>query len=214
MSLKEIGMICMTKFIFALLVLSSCSVIDYGQLPATIKDSISGKDIVIDDEFYNAQKYSFAKIRIGRSIVAIAVLASANKGKYLWISQDGVRIYTNNGRITKTSGLQYDVSTLDGTQHIKLSSFINFEPSKLYKRNTLLELSNPFAIISQDFTLFEKDIDSQYFNSMLYEEKFTSGKLSFDGVNRYWVDPKGRVIKTEQFIHPNLPKVVIEFYFK
>ena len=75
-------MICMTKFIFALLVLSSCSVIDYGQLPATIKDSIYGKDIVIDDEFYNAQKYSFAKIRIGRSIVAtidLPILIFANE---------------------------------------------------------------------------------------------------------------------------------------
>jgi hypothetical protein len=49
---------------------------------------------------------------------------------------------------------------------------------------------------------------------MLYTEDFTSGKLAFSGINYYWVDPKGRVIKTEQFIHPRLPKVVIEFYFK
>ncbi len=204
----------MTKFIFTLLVLSSCSYIDYGQLPATIKDSIYGKDIVIDDEFYNAQKYSFAKIRIGKSIVAIAVLASASKEKYVWISQDGARIHTNNGRITKTDGLQYDVSTLDGSQNIKLSSFINYDSSKLYRRNTLLELFNPYAIISQQFTLTENGIDSKYFNSMLYTEDFTSGKLAFSGINYYWVDPKGRVIKTEQFIHPSLPKVVIEFYFK
>ena len=64
-------MIYMTKFVFTLLVLSSCSFIDYGQLPATIKDSIYGKDIVIDGEFFNRQKYSFAKIKIGKSIVAI-----------------------------------------------------------------------------------------------------------------------------------------------
>ena len=204
----------MTKFIFTLLVLSSCSFIDYGQLPATIKDSIYGKDIIIDDEFYNAQKYSFAKIRIGKSIVAIAVLASASKEKYVWISQDGARIHTNNGRIVKTVGLQNNVSTLDGSQDIKFTSFINYKPSMLYRRNTLLELSNPNAIIAQEFTLTEKGIDSKYFNSMLYTEDFTSGKLAFSGTNYYWVDPKGRVIKTEQFIHPSLPKVVIEFYFK
>ena len=207
-------MIYMTKFLFTLLIISSCSYIDYGQLPATIKDSVYGKDIVIDDEFYNSQKYSFAKIRIGKSIVAIAVLASADKEKYIWVSQDGARIYTDNGRITKTVGLQHDVSTLDGTQNIKLSSFINYEPSKHYKRDTLLELFNPYAIISQQFILTEKGIDSKYFNSMLYTEDFTSGKLAFSGINYYWVDPKGRVIKTEQFIHPRLPKVVIEFYFK
>ena len=207
-------MIYMTKLIFTLIVISSCSYIDYGQLPATIKDSIYGRDIVIDDEFYNAQKYSFAKIRIGKSIVAIAVLASASKEKYIWISQDGARIHTNNGRITKTVGLQHNVSILDGSQNIKLTSFVNFESSKLNKRNTLLELSNPHAIIAQEFTLTEKGIDSEYFDSMLYKEDFTSGKLAFSGSNYYWVDPKGRVIKTEQFIHPNLPKVVIEFYFK
>lgn len=204
----------MTKFIFTLIAISSCSYIDYGQLPATIKDSIYGRDIVIDDEFYNVQKYSFAKIRIGKSIVAIAVLASASKEKYIWISQDGARIHTNNGRITKTVGLQYDVSTLDGSQNIKLTSFINYDQSKKYSRNTLLELTNPHAIISQQFILTEEGIDSKYFNSMLYAEYFTSGKLAFSGTNYYWVDPKGRVIKTEQFIHPNLPKVVIEFYFK
>lgn len=207
-------MIYMTKFIFTLLVLSSCSYIDYGQLPATIKDSIYGKDIVIDSEFFNGQKYSFAKIKIGKSIVAIAVLASASKEKYVWISQDGARIYTNNGRITKTVGLQHDVSTLDGSQNIKLTSFVNYDPSKLNRRNTLLELSNPHAIIAQEFTLTEKGVDSEYFNSMLYAEAFSSGKLAFSGTNYYWVDPKGRVIKTEQFIHPNLPKLVIEFYFK
>ena len=49
---------------------------------------------------------------------------------------------------------------------------------------------------------------------MLYEETFNSGKLAFNGINYYWVDPKGRVIKTEQNIHPKLPKVIIEFYFK
>jgi len=207
-------MIYMTKIIFTLLLISSCSFIDYGQLPAIIKDSIYDKDIVIDDEFYNAQKYSFAKIKIGKSIVAIAVLASASKEKYVWISQDGVRIYTNNGRITKTVGLQHDISILDGSQNINLASFVNYDPSKSYVRNALIELSNPHAIISQNFNLTEKGIDSKYFNSMLYSEDFASGKLAFGGSNYYWVDPRGRVIKTEQFIHPKLPKVVMEFYFK
>ena len=146
----------MTKLIFTLIVISSCSYIDYGQLPATIKDSIYGRDIVIDDEFYNAQKYSFAKIKIGKSIVAIAVLASASEEKYLWISQDGARIYTNNGRITKTIGLNHDVSILDGSQNIKLTSFINHDSGNLYRRNTLLELSNPHAIIAQEFTQLRK----------------------------------------------------------
>ena len=204
----------MTRLIAILLALSSCSVISYGQLPGLIKDSVFGRDIIVDDEFYKAQNFSFAKIKIGRSLVAIAVLASANNEKYLWVSQDGARIFTNNGRITQTLGLQYNIRVLEGDKDIKKSLFIDYNSAEINKRAVLLELSNPHAIISQEFNLIEKGIDSEYFNSMLYEESFNSGKLAFDGINSYWVDPKGRVIKTEQNIHPRLPKVVIEFYFK
>ena len=76
----------MIKLIIIVLILSSCSVISYGQLPGLIKDSVYGRDILVDDEFYMAQNYSFAKIKIGRSLVAIAVLASAKNEKYLWVS--------------------------------------------------------------------------------------------------------------------------------
>ena len=204
----------MIKLIVILLTLSSCSVISYGQLPGLIKDSIYGRDIIVDDEFYKAQNYSFAKIKIGRSLVAIAVLASANNEKYLWVSQDGARIYTNNGRITETLGLQYNVRVIEGIKDIKKSLFVDYNSAEIYKRSALLELSNPHAIISQEFNLTEKGIDNEYFNSMLYEESFNSGKLAFSGTNYYWVDPKGRVIKTEQNIHPILPKIIIEFYYK
>ncbi len=204
----------MIKLIIIFLVLSSCSVISYGQLPGLIKDSVYGRDILVDDQFYMAQNYSFAKIKIGRSLVAIAVLASAKNEKYLWVSQDGARIYTNNGRITETLGLQYNIRVLEGEKNIKKSLFINYKSSETYKRSVLLELSNPHAIISQEFNLIEKGIDGEYFNSMLYEESFNSGKLSFRGKNYYWVDPKGRVIKAEQNVHPRLPKIIIEFYYK
>ena len=108
----------------------------------------------------------------------------------------------------------YNIRVLEGNKDIKKSLFIDYNSAEINKRAVLLELSNPHAIISQEFNLIEKGIDSEYFNSMLYEESFNSGKLSFSGANSYWVDPKGRVIKTEQKIHPKLPKVVIEFYFK
>ncbi len=121
----------MIKLIIIVLILSSCSVISYGQLPGLIKDSLMGIDIIVDDEFYKAQNYSFAKIKIGRSLVAIAVLASANNEKYLWVSQDGVRIYTNNGRITETIGLQYDVRLLEGNKDIKKSLFINYNSEEI-----------------------------------------------------------------------------------
>ena len=109
---------------------------------------------------------------------------------------------------------EYNVRVIEGMKDIKKSLFTNYNSAEIYKRSVLLELSNPHAIISQEFNLIEKGIDSEYFNSMLYEESFNSGKLAFSGANYYWVDPKGRVIKTEQNIHPILPKVIIEFYYK
>ena len=204
----------MIKLPLVLLAISSCSVISYGELPLLIKDSIVGKDIEVTKDFYDSQLYSFSKIKIGRSTVAITVLASIENGRYLWVSQDGERIYTVNGKISETFGLKHNIKTLSGLGRSPSFSYKDIGLAQTNQSNYLLELSNPPAIIAQQSTLINKGIDENYFNAMLYEEIFTSGNLAFKGSNYYWVDPLGRVIKSEQAIHPRLPKVTIEFFYK
>lgn len=203
----------MIKKIFILLSISSCSIIGFGELPSLVKDSVLGTDFEVTDDFYKAQPYSFAKINIGRNIVAVTVLASVSDGIYLWISADGERIYTKNGKIIKTFGLKHDMNFLD-PQGIDFPSFQFFESNDVYQNSLLLELEKPKAIINYSYLIKEIGIDDNYYNSMKYEEEFQSGKLSWDKVNNYWVDRNGRVIKSIQYIHPMMPKISLEFYYK
>ena len=212
MASQETGMIYMTKIPYVLILLSSCSVINYGELPGVIKDAVVGVDIEVTDEFYNSQPYSFAKMKIGKSIVAITILSTVKDDTYLWLTADGERVYTRNGKIITTNGLQYDSEVLD-TVNLGLSSFRDFDPNSDAYKQILVQLDNPHAIVKQSLTIKQMGIDNTFFNTMLYKESFTSGKLAWEKDNFYWVDTSGRVIKTEQHIHPSMPKVVIEFFY-
>ena len=203
----------MTKIPLVLLLLSSCSSINYGDLPGIVSDSIFGVDIEVTDELYDSQPYSFAKMNIGKSIVAITVLSQIKDDTYLWLTADGERIHTKNGKVVKTEGLKYDIEVLDPLS-LRYISFRDILSSSDRITEILLQLDNPHAIIQQSLFYNQIGIDESYFNSMLYKESFSSGKLAWKEENSYWVDRAGRVIKTEQYIHPRLPKVVIEFFYK
>ena len=213
MELLETWMIFMIKKIFILLSISSCSIIGFGELPSLVRDTVLGTDFEVTDDFYKSQPYSFAKINIGRKIVAITVLASVSNGIYLWISADGERIYTKNGKIIRTFGLKHDMKFLD-PQNIDFPTFQFFESNNTYQNSLLLELNKPMAIINYSLLIKEIGIDEDYYNSMKYEEQFKSGKLAWNMVNNYWFDRSGRVIKSTQYIHPMMPKISLEFYYK
>ena len=213
MALQETGMIYMIRIPLVLVLLSSCSAISFGNLPGIVKNSVIGVDIEITEEFYNSQPYSFAKMKIGKSIVAITILSKVSNGTYLWIAGDGERIHTRNGKIIMTEGLQHDVEVLD-LRNLGPSSYRDFNSELGTFNEILLQLDNPHAIIQQSLSTTEVGIDQSFFNTMLYKESFSSGELTWNKDNFYWVDPTGRVVRTEQYIHPRMPKVVIEFFYK
>jgi hypothetical protein len=204
----------MTRILLILLTLSSCSVITFGQFPSLAKDAIFGVDYEITEEIFNSQPYSFAKVLIGKSIVAITVLSTVNNGVYTWVSADGEKIYTKDGKIIETFGLQNDMKIINSfnLQNIKFELIKSKEEAQ--ERTFLIELDNPHALMSQETSFYNTGIDKNYFNSMLFEERFETSKLKWEGVNYYWVDPQGRVIKSVQNIHPRMPLVTIEFYYK
>ena len=65
----------MTNKIIALLLVtfSSCAHLDYAALPSLAKSIVIGPDdIIVDRDFYEAQPYSFVKIRIGKRLHRVA----------------------------------------------------------------------------------------------------------------------------------------------
>lgn len=182
---------------------NSCSGFDYFQAAPLIKNSLMGyKDIDISDEFIDQQEYSFAKIKIGRSSPVILSLAFIEDGIYEWISADEERVFTFNGKIIRTVGLDHNFSLLSGKNLPEL----NLLP---LTQSRLVELTNPSAMTIQTAKIY-----ADHNEGVIYEEVETS---SFDWsyTNTYEVDhDSGLVKKSSQQIHPNLSEFNIEFFYK
>lgn len=202
----------MIKLLLLLIALSSCSYINYGELPGLIKTSFIGIDLEIDTDFYNAQEYSFLKINLGKAVVAVLVLAQVDGNRYTWISESDERIITQHGRVIATYGLARDASILD--------AFV-LEPIHHEKKSDVLrQLESPKALVQQSFSVKKIGLDSSFkylnknISSTLYIETIYTDLLKWEFKNKYWVNASGQVLKSEQFIHPNLPLIKLEFYFK
>lgn len=190
------------RLMLIVIMISSCSYISYSDLVPLIKTAaFGGEDIEITDEFIAEREYSFAKFKIGRSGVAILTLAYINDGIFEWVSSTDERVFTYNGKIIRTEGLINNINVLNIYDLPETS----YETNKQY--SLLVELTNPSAVVEQK---------SQYtFSKNSITEKVHIPALNKKYENIYLVNQQnGRVTKTIQTIHPRLPMIEINFYYK
>lgn len=212
MAYQGTGLIYMIRIIIILLSLSSCSYINYGQLPQLIKTSYFGVDFEVNQSFYDSQKYSFMKINLGKSVVATMVLSDVDGDRYTWISESNERIITQHGRILETYGLAYDSIILNG---FNLNRVHEEKDSEI-----LLNLKSPSAIVQQNYTIKNLGKDTDYVHLTeeaplrLYVETINTDVLKWTIENKYWLNQNNRVLRSEQYIHPKMPLVQLEFYYK
>lgn len=206
-------MIYMTKpFLFGtiILALSSCAQISYNQAIPLLRTAIIGaKDINVDSEFLEARKFSFVKINLGRSAVAIMPLASiGNDGSYKWVNSTGEVIYTLNGKIIKTVGIVYDMELFNYDDFD-----LNFSSDTLDARYEM-QLHNPKGFITQSAKIsFKAQPKSK--NTYLAMESIQSHGFRWNYKNSYLVNSENKlVLETEQHIHPKYPPVKLEFHYK
>ena len=203
----------MTKYLLFLhiFIFSSCAqfaIQDYKTVyeAAFLKGD---NDILITKEYVDSREYSFAKVRIGDDAPAILVLAFIQNDLFVWISAEGQKLVTKNGKIIETFGLKYNFKVLDSMSY-KLSQS---------EFNLLAQLDNPKAIIKYNSKIsmgFNKDlIDRNVKGLSLYTEEYTSSRIKWRGKNYYWVDPiTNLTIRTSQSIHPYEERMLIDFYYK
>jgi len=111
----------MIRVAFVVLFLTSC-----GNLPITYIQNFSSvnsvvfgfPDYEVTEEIFNEYENSFIKVRFGRGPIAILILAYEEDNVYEWIGADNVRIYTLNGRIVKTAGLNSNIEILRPSDNI------------------------------------------------------------------------------------------------
>ncbi len=196
------------SFIF---LLSSCAQLTIQDYRTLIQATFSKEDndIFITQEYVDTKEYSFAKVKIGDSMPAILVLAFIYEDSFVWVSAEGQKLVTKNGKVIETFGLKYNSKILD-SQDYKLTES---------EFNLLTQLDNPRAIINYNSKITHESnldfIDSSDTALSLYYEEFSASPLRWQGRNYYWVDPKNQLtIRTNQSIHPFEDRIQIDFYYK
>ena len=101
--------------LFLALLLTNCSIISYSELIPLAKLAIVGaEDIIIDDNFIRSKQFSFAKVKIGRSAIAIFSLVRIDQnGAFEWISGEGEILTTFNGKIIKLENSLYNTEFMN-----------------------------------------------------------------------------------------------------
>ncbi len=204
-------MIYMIRIFLVLFFVSSCSFISYSDTLPLLRTAILGvPEIDIDQKFYDDREYSFAYMRVGRQASVILSLKSISKeGIYEWVSAGDERVFTYNGKIIKTHGVVYDMEYLNSEK-------------ELFKQDStlLIKLENPHAITEQniEFSKKENSILKRFdkeINVQIDEELVLTKGFRWKYKNEYFVDIKnGYVIKATQRIHPELPVLEIDYYYK
>ena len=203
----------MIKILFVVLFLTSC-----GNLPITYIQNFSSvnsvvfgfPDYEVTEEIFNDYENSFIKVRFGRGPHAILILAYAEDNVYEWIGADSVKIYTLNGRIIKTVGLDSNIEILRPSDNIFLASDV-YETVNLFNPD-LISSTIHRSMNSRKATIKKLGRSIQV-NRI--EESFDLDLIGWSGVNLYYQNTTtGQIESSEQRIHPRLPIVKIEYYFK
>ena len=203
----------MIRIAFVVLFLSSC-----GNLPITYIQNFSSvnsvvfgfPDYEVTEEIFNDYENSFMKVRFGRGPHAILILAYAEDNVYEWIGADSVKIYTLNGRIVKTVGLNSNIEILRPSDNIFLASDV-YEAVNLFNPD-LISSTIHRSMNSRKATIKKLGRSIQV-NRI--EESFDLDLIGWSGVNLYYQNTTtGQIESSEQRIHPRLPIVKIEYYFK
>lgn len=207
------GMGSMIRLTFILLMLSSC-----GNLPITYIQNFSSVNSVvfgfpeyeITEEIFDEYENSFLKIRFGRGPHAILVLAYVENDIFEWVGADGVKVFTLDGRVIKTSGLTNNSEIL---KPLRMKGFSDdvYETINLYNPN-LFAATIMRSIDTRDATIKKL---GQNIKVNKIEEFFEVESIGWKGKNTYYENISTKNIETvEQKIHPRLPIAKIEYYIK
>jgi len=205
----------MIRLILILISLSGCGnlPIAYIQNFSEVNNVIFGfPDYEITKDIYDSYDNSFMKIRFGRGPYAILILAYIEDDVYEWVGSDDVRIFTLNGKIIRTRGLPHNFELSKYSDKDFLSSNTSYD---------LVNLYNPdlYSAKLERELLKSKRMKIEKIGNVVAVNKISEGiKISSIGwrdTNVYYQNTRTLEIESlEQNIHPRLPTLKVEYYFK
>lgn len=197
------------KIFSILLFFSSCSAVSYSELAPLIKTAVIGSpDIAISQDYIDNKEYSFARMRLGRSATAILTLSRIDNNVFTWVSGNNEKIHTYNGKVIKIEGLVHNFESYN----FKLFDFQSLFNKEIYSYEVDIYFTKPDAFVSQDVSLQIQKPDNATFHII---ENISTNGFKWNIANEYWIDSNSRLpVKSHQHIHPHLPKIEIDYYFK
>jgi hypothetical protein len=173
------------------------------------------KEIAITD-YYRTAKFASMKVKTGRTN-AIMVLANDYDGVLQWVSADEIQIFTKNGKIIRTIGLNNDIFVTDPPNILEIYTKLLSERAVAYDAS-IISFSEPSMdgeTIKYKYFLGDPFKYSLLLNGrviegrILYEEIYIK-KLLWKRKNKYWVNPAGQIIRSRQFLNPSIDYMEME----
>lgn len=198
-------MISMIKKYQSLLIFSllmySCSNIPISNLAPLFKTVVVGnKSIEVNEDVIASRSFSFIKVDIGRNSSAILSLLKIKDGILIWSSGDGIRLFTLNGKIIRTEGLDYNIDFISKPSfHLQVNDHKNY-----------LLFLNPDEQVVSISRLSRDDKNFYEFREIVEVVGFNWKKENVYRVN----EVNNMVIYSEQWVHPRLPKFKLSYYYK
>ncbi|HHC7308820.1 TPA: YjbF family lipoprotein [Vibrio campbellii] len=185
----------------------------FNDVSATVQEAYSNYiDVELTPEEIESIPYASAYLRIGNQKQVFVVLAFAEqnpltqKKQLKWVSADKAMVVTENGHIVKTIGLQKN--NLAGVygdvpSYSKSSAQYNLSydwPDK-YRYGFTAQV-NRIYLGKETLSTPVSDMPVS-----VYKENVIFKELSESIENIYWVDEKGNVVKTLQYLGPNMAPI-------
>ncbi|EKK7179743.1 YjbF family lipoprotein [Vibrio alginolyticus] len=184
----------------------------FNDVSATVQEAYSNYiDVEMTPEEINAVPYASAYLKLGNQKQVFVVLAFAEQNplngkiQLKWVSADKAMIVTENGHIVKTIGLQNgDLAGIYGDvpDFSSDSASVNFALS--YDWATQYRYGFPVNV-TRSYS-GQETLITPISNAMtdIYKEVVEFSSLSQSVENYYWVNEQGQVVKTLQYLGPNM----------
>jgi len=209
------------KYLTLVLLISSCGTLDtnriapgYTEAFKAIKGAIFGlENELLSRELIDQISFASSVLKIGKGAPGLIILESIQNKEEVWVSSDKVYLVLRKGKIVKTSGLdnnlidlktsKIDFSDLIGKEDkLNLTFYYSFENPDLNNLKVNAEIS--YAGLEEVF-IFEKKYSLHQIT-----ERISNSYIGWEAENKYWIDGKGYVWKSKQYISPKLPEFSLE----
>tara|TARA_B110000503_G_C7007792_1_gene354347 strand:+ start:135 stop:737 length:603 start_codon:yes stop_codon:yes gene_type:complete len=184
--------------------ISSCTVM--YPLTSEIVQSVNKKNININ---LYASPSSDSKSIINSDNKYMLVKGNELVNSSKWISTRGSSvIVTSNGRLIKTTGLEYNFSLRNNFIFKNIISSLN--PYHYVTSDILFDNpSSGYLELNSRYSLANNDVKCE---CIVLKEDFIVKSISWSGINYYWIDNDYKVIKTLQHIHPFSRPYELEYF--